>query len=76
MSGDDGDMLSIAVVRQINFMLEHGVTPSVTRSVGDTNRGTTTTYRDRWIDPDAAMIVARVTGVRHVRVAPPDLAGV
>ena len=74
-TGDDADMLGFAVVRQINFMLEHGIAPSVLRSAADTSRGLTTTYRDRWIDPDAAAIVARVTGRRQVRFEP-AMAGV
>lgn len=74
-TGDDADMLGFAVVRQINFMLEHGITPSVVQSSADTNRGLTTTYRNRWVDPDAAAIVARVTGLRQVRFEP-AMAGV
>jgi hypothetical protein len=69
-TGDDAEELKYAIVLQINFRLEHGVTPSVQRSAGDTNRGVTTTYRDRWIDPQAAAIVARVTGVQQVRNQP------
>jgi len=69
-TGDDADMLGFAIVRQINFMLEHGVTPSVVQSAADGNRGTTTTYRNRWVDPDAAAIVALVTGAKPVRFEP------
>lgn len=74
-TGDDAQELAYAIVLQLNFMLEHGITPSVVKSSGDTNRGVTTTYRDRWIDPNAAVIVSRVTGVQQVRFTP-SLAGV
>lgn len=69
-TGADGEELAYAVVRQINFAMEHGVTPDVMKSVSQTVPGTTTTYRDRYLDPGAAAIVARVTKVATVRYVP------
>jgi hypothetical protein len=74
-TGDDADELRYAIVLQINYQLERGATPNVLKAAADGNRGTTTTYRDRWVDPAAAAIVERVTGVRQVRFAP-SMAGV
>lgn len=68
--GADAEELAYAVVRQINFGLEHGITPDIMKSVSQTVPGTTTTYRDRYLDPGAAAIVARVTKVAQVRYVP------
>lgn len=69
-TGDDALELGFAVVHQILFMLEHGITPSVVRSVTQGSPGATKTFRDRWVDPTAAAIVQRVTGAEPVRFAP------
>jgi hypothetical protein len=67
---DDALELAYAVVRQVNFQLEHGLTPDVVKSVSQTVPGTTTTYRERYKDPGAAAIVARVTKVATVGFTP------
>jgi hypothetical protein len=70
-TGDDADELGHAIVRQINFQMEQGITPEVLRSVSNAHPGNTTQYRDRWVEPGAWAIVARVTGVQQVRFVPP-----
>jgi hypothetical protein len=69
-TGRAGQELAYAVVLQVNFQVRHGVSPSLVRSTGNSRSGDTVTYRDRYIDPAAARIVARVTGVRAVRFEP------
>ena len=70
-TGDDADDLGLAVVLQINYQLARGLTEaSYLRQSANNKAGNTTTYRDRWIDPDAAQIVARVTGRSQVRFEP------
>lgn len=69
-TGDDAEELAYAVVRQINFQLEHGITPDIMKSVSQSTPGTTTAYRDRFKDPGAAAIVARVTKVATVGFSP------
>jgi hypothetical protein len=56
------DQLIIALTRQINFQLEAGVSPEVMKSVANAHpgNGNTTTYRDRFLEPGAVLIVARV----------------
>lgn len=73
--GDDAERLAFAKVLQINFMLERGYEPLVKKSLGKANPGSNDVFRDRWINPDAAVIVAKVTGRQQVRYAP-SLAGV
>lgn len=76
-TGTDADKLAYAVVHQLLFMLEHGLTPSLVKSSSQGGPSPMTkVYRDRWIDPTAASIVARVTGRRAVRYEPPFMAGV
>lgn len=69
-TGDDALEIGFYVVRQIIFMIEHGITPSIVKSVAQGNPSATKTFRDRWLDPDAAAGVARVTGDETVRFAP------
>lgn len=70
-TGADAEELSFAVVHQVLFMLEHGITPSLVKATSQGGPSAATkTYRDRWIDPQAAAIVARVTGRRAVRFEP------
>jgi len=69
-TGSDAMELAYAIVLQLLFMLEHGLTPSIVKSVSQSNPGANKVYRDRWIDPTAAAIVARVTGRQQVRFAP------
>jgi hypothetical protein len=76
-TGTDADKLAYAVAHQLLFMLEHGLTPSLVKSSSQGGPSPMTkVYRDRWIDPTAASIVARVTGRRAVRFEPPFMAGV
>ena len=60
-TGSDADTLVYAIVIQINFQLLQGLTPDMHRSVSNTHPGQTTAYRDRFVDPRASAIVARVT---------------
>lgn len=69
-TGTDAEELGYAIVRQINFILEHGVTPDIMKSVNQQQPGTTVTYRDRYLDPGAAAIVARVTRTATVGFSP------
>jgi len=70
-TGDDALELSYAIVLQINFNLKRGLTPAVTKSVSSSGTtGKSEAFRDRYVDPEAAAIVARVTGVRAVRFQP------
>jgi hypothetical protein len=54
-----------ALALQINFMLEQGYTPTIMKSEVQNRPGVTTTYRDRFIHPGAAEIVARATKTSH-----------
>jgi hypothetical protein len=75
-TGTDADELGFAIVHQLLFMLAHGLTPSIVKSIAQGGPSVQTkTFRDRWIDPSAAAIVARVTGRKAMRFEP-FLAGV
>lgn len=69
-TGDDAEELGYAIVRQINFQLEAGITPEVMKSVSKTVPGNVETFRDRYLEPGAAAIVARVTKVATVGFSP------
>jgi hypothetical protein len=58
--------LTRAVVLQINFQLQHGIEPHVIRTANQSNPGVSTTYRDRYVNPEAMALVCRVTGRRYV----------
>lgn len=75
-SGDDAEELAIAVAYQMNVQAEYDVGKAMLKSVSPASPGPTRTFRDRWIDPRAAAIVARVTGRQAVRFTPPTMAGV
>jgi hypothetical protein len=65
-TGDAADELTTAVVLQINFQLQHGIEPHVIRTANQSNPGVSTTYRDRYVNPEALAVVCRVTGRRYV----------
>jgi len=69
-TGDDALELAFAVVHQIAFMLEHGITASNVQSISQGSPGASKVFRNRWVDPTAAAIVARVTGDEPVRFQP------
>lgn len=69
-TGTDAEELAFAVVLQINFQLARGETPEIMRTTTNPKTGVNETYRDRIVDPEAAAIVARVTGVQQVRYTP------
>jgi hypothetical protein len=68
--GTDAEELTYAIVLQINTNLERGATPVLTKGTANAKSGANETYRDRWVNPEAAAIVARVTGVQAVRFVP------
>jgi hypothetical protein len=53
--------IEYAVALQVQFQMQQGVTPEITKSVSQAHPGNTTTYRDRYLSPEAAAIVARAT---------------
>lgn len=69
-AGDDAEQLKVAVAHQMNFLNELDVNALRLKSVSPANPGPTRTFRDRWVDPRASVIVARVTGRRAVRYEP------
>lgn len=70
-TGDDALELSYAIVLQINFNLKRSLTSASLKSVASAGTlGKTEAFRDRYVDPEAAAIVARVTGVKAVRFEP------
>lgn len=74
-TGDDADRLSMAKVLQVNYLVARGDEPLVKKAITQGGTAVSTTFRDRYLNPDAAAIVARVTGMQQVRFTPP-LAGV
>lgn len=72
-TGQDAEELTYANVMQVNFQLEHGLTPEITKSVSQSHPGNTTTYRDRYVSPAAWAIVQRVTKVQNVAFRPPGI---
>lgn len=69
-TGDDAEQLKVAVAHQMNLLKELDVNALRLKSVSPANPGPTRTFRDRWVDPRAAVIVARVTGRKAVRYEP------
>ncbi len=72
-TGDKAEELGYAVVRQINFQLEHGLTPEIVKSTSTTHPGLTTSYRDRYVSPVAWDIVKRDTGRTTIGMTPPGI---
>jgi hypothetical protein len=70
-TGDDADRLSMAKVLQVNYLVARGDEPLVKKAITQGGTAVSTTFRDRYLNPDAAAIVARVTGVQQVRFTPP-----
>lgn len=60
---DEGDIahLELAIAMQILFQMDQGTSPLIHKSEAQNKPGITTAYRDRFIHPGAAQIVARVT---------------
>lgn len=72
-TGPQAEQLTEAVVEQINFMVQRGIEPTVVKSVSNTHPGNTTSYRDRFVSPDAYAMVCAVTGRRAVGFRAPGL---
>lgn len=72
-TGDDKDRLKLAVVHQINFQLEQGLTPEIHRSVTNNVPGASTAYRNRIVSPEAWKIISDVTGVQTIGFRPPGI---
>lgn len=70
-AGDEADQLGYAIVRQVNFQLEQGITPEFMKSVSKGVPGNVETYRDRYVEPGAWAIVSHVTKVEQVRFSVP-----
>jgi hypothetical protein len=70
ITGNPGEELKMAVALQVNFQLEQALVPHIVRSQMSSVPGQSTTYRDRYVDPAAWAIVARVLQVRTVRYTP------
>lgn len=70
-TGEDADELAMAVALQMNFAHAEGKQPSFKKSSTNGNPAIMDTFRDRWVDPEAAAIVERVTGAHPVRFTPP-----
>ncbi len=63
--------LHIAIVLQVNFLLEQNLEPELLKSQSNQHPGNMTAYRDRYLSPKAAALVDTVTGRRQVRFEPP-----
>lgn len=72
-TGDDKTKLTYAVVEQINFQLEQGLSPDIHKSVTNSQPGMMTAYRNRLVSPDAWKIVSDVTGVQTIGFRPPGI---
>lgn len=72
-TGDKAEKLCYAIVLQVNFQVEHGLTPDITKSVSNAHPGNTTTYRDRYVSPVAWDIVRHVTGRTTPGLTPPGI---
>lgn len=72
-TGEKAERLVYAIVLQVNFQLEHGLTPEIVKSVSNTHPGMATTYRDRYVSPVAWDIVRFVTGRTTVGFTPPGI---
>lgn len=71
--GDDKVKLTYAVVHQINFQLEQGISPEIHKSVTNNQPGIMTAYRNRIVSPEAWKIVSDVTGVQTIGFRPPGI---
>lgn len=60
-AGRPGSEIEYAVALQVQFQMQQGVTPEIMKSVSQAHPGNTTTYRDRYLSPEAAALVARAT---------------
>lgn len=66
------EQIGYAIALQILFQMEQGATPMVDKSNNLQHPGNATVYRDRWLDPRAADIIRRVTGIEPVRFSAPS----
>ena len=57
---DQAETLTYAVVKQINFLLQQGVEPSILETSNQSTPGIATSYRDRYVDPGALAIADQV----------------
>lgn len=56
----DVERVQLAIVRQMNFLVEQGIDPYVTESTSSSHTDQSVVYRDRWLDPVAVQLVAAV----------------
>lgn len=63
--GDDAEKLTFAVALQVLFQMDQGLTPHIMKSEVQNRPGVTTTFKERFIHPGAAELVARVTRTSH-----------
>lgn len=64
-AGRAADEIMYGIALQVMFQMEQGVTPDIMKSLSNSHPGNTTTYRDRYLSPDAAVLVARATGTKY-----------
>lgn len=72
-TGDDKTKLTYAVVHQVNFQIEQGMSPEIHKSVTNNQPGIMTAYRNRLVSPEAWKIVSAVTGVETIGFRPPGI---
>jgi hypothetical protein len=56
----DVERVTLAVVRQMNFLVAQGIDPYITESTSSGHSSQSVVWRDRWIDPVAALLIAQV----------------
>jgi hypothetical protein len=61
------EAVKLAVVLQINYQLQQGTEPETVKSMTQNHPGIMTSYRDRYLSPRAAAIVASLMHVKAVR---------
>ena len=59
---DDLDKIGLAVVREMNFLVQQGIDPYIEVSTTSAHTAQATVWRDRYLDPVAVAIVAMVAG--------------
>lgn len=56
----DVERVQLAIVRQMNFLVEQGIDPYVVVSAQSSHTDQSVVYRDRWLDPVAVQLVEAV----------------
>jgi hypothetical protein len=62
-SGVDSSKLVLAVAMQVNFQIEQGLDPLILSSSSSSHARNSQVFRDRWIDPRAAVIARGAMGM-------------